>query len=85
MHLKNRLKKMEKQLNIGFQFCECRETSKYEIIHRQNGIDTIQNAVSEFCEQCCKPIEKQIIIVDFVRPKKPDRVTGEQYAAAYNE
>jgi len=85
MQLKNRLKKMEKQLNVGGEFCECRTTQKTESIHRKDGFDTVQNIFSEFCEECSKPIEKQTIIINFVREKKPDWMTGEQYTSAYGE
>ncbi len=85
MQLKNRLKKMEKLLITSGKFCACPDTPKFEFIERHGETDTITNAVGAFCEKCGKPIEKQTIIIDFVKPKKPDSMTDEQYAATYAE
>jgi ssDNA-binding Zn-finger/Zn-ribbon topoisomerase 1 len=84
MQLKNRLKKMEKQLNVS-EFCGCPDTPKLEFIERRGGeTDTvITSSVADSCEQCRKPIEKQIIVINYVKSQKPDWMTDEQYAAAY--
>jgi ssDNA-binding Zn-finger/Zn-ribbon topoisomerase 1 len=85
MHLKNRLKKMEKQLITSGEICACLDTPKLEFIERRGETDTITNAVGASCEKCGKPIEKQTIIIDYVKTKKPDWMTEEQYAAIYAE
>jgi ssDNA-binding Zn-finger/Zn-ribbon topoisomerase 1 len=83
MRLKNRLKKIEKQLNVS-AFCGCPDTPKLEFIERRDGeADTVITSVADSCEQCRQPIEKQTIIIDYVKSKKPDWMTDEQYAAAY--
>ncbi len=85
MQLKNRLKKMEKQLITSGEVCACPDTPKFELIERRGETDTVTNAVADSCEKCGKPIEKQTIIIDFVKAKKPDWMSDEQYAAAYAE
>ncbi len=82
MQFRNRLKKMEKELNVS-EFCGCVDTPKFEFIERHDGEpDTVSSAVADVCEQCLKPIEKQIIIINYIKSKKPDWMTDEQYAAA---
>ncbi len=90
MQLKNRLATLEKQL-IGndSEFCACPNTPKIEFIERRGETDTIintiTNAVADSCGTCGKPIEKQTIVIDFVKTAKPDWMSDEQYAAAYAE
>jgi hypothetical protein len=85
MQLKNRLKKIEQQLNVSDEFCACTDTPKTEIILRRGETDTITSAVAGSCEKCGKPVEKQTIILDFVKAAKPDWMSDEQFAAAYAE
>ncbi len=85
MQLKNRLKKMEKQLITSGEFCACPDTQKHEIVIRRGEVNTIEKPIADSCGKCGKPIEKQTIIIDFVKAKKPDWMSDEQYAAAYAE
>ncbi len=85
MQLKNRLKKMEKQLITSSEFCACPDTPKFEFIERRGETDTVTNAVGASCGKCGKPVEKQTIIIEYVKAVKPDWMTDEQYAAAYAE
>ncbi len=82
MNIKNRLKKLQNQI-IGndSDLCVCPDAKRFEFIERRNETDTLINAGSSFCEKCGKPIEKQTIVINFVKPKKPDWMTDEQYAA----
>jgi ssDNA-binding Zn-finger/Zn-ribbon topoisomerase 1 len=77
---------MEQQLNIGGgEFCACTDTPKTEFILRRGETDTVTNAVADTCEKCGKPIEKQTIIIDFVKAAQPDFMSDAEYAAAYGE
>ena len=70
MQIKNRLKKMEKQIiGSGSEFCACRETPKHEFIRYEDGIETITNPVAESCDNCGKPIEKLTIVFGFSESK----------------
>jgi hypothetical protein len=82
MNILNRIKKIEVE-KTAQSFCACQNTQTHEIIHRRDGIDTLENPVSETCDDCGKPIEKTTFIINFVKAKKPDWMTDEQYAAAY--
>jgi hypothetical protein len=81
---KNRLQKLE-TLASDSTVCSCLDTPKFEFIERHGETDTITNAVADSCEKCGKPVEKQTIIIDFVKTAKPDWMSDEQFAAAYAE
>jgi formate-dependent phosphoribosylglycinamide formyltransferase (GAR transformylase) len=74
---------LEKQLNVS-EFCGCPDTPKFEFIERREGeADTVVTSVADSCEQCCQPIGKQTIIINYVKSQKPDWMSDEEYAAAY--
>jgi hypothetical protein len=84
MRIINRLNKLETLANNS-TVCACTDTPKTEIILRRGETDTITSVVADSCEKCGKPVEKQTIIIDFVKTAKPDWMSDEQYAAAYAE
>ncbi len=56
MQLRNRLKKMEKQLITSGEVCACPDSPKFEFIDRRGETDTITNVVGASCEKCGKPL-----------------------------
>jgi hypothetical protein len=77
VNILNRLKKIESRIERDSAFCECPGIQKHEIIFRRDGINTIENPVAEFCDNCGKPIVKQIIIVNFVEAKNEKETAKE--------
>ncbi len=70
MQLKNRLKKMEKQLNIGNvsdEFCAC--NGSQPICKQTFADDGIlrnpEDVEAEICERCGRAVNKTVIVVDF--------------------
>jgi hypothetical protein len=76
MQLKARIKRIESRVKINdspFCACESYKGKVYpacEIVLETNGVQTIENPVADFCERCRKPIEKQQIIVCFVKSRE---------------
>ena len=76
MQLKQRIKRIESKVKINHSpFCACKNYAGIsapltEIVFEKNGVQTIENPVADFCEQCRKPIEKQQIIVCFVESRE---------------
>jgi hypothetical protein len=71
MQLKNRLKKMEKQLNVGNvsgEFCACNGSQPiYKYTHADDGIlRNPKDADAEICERCGRAVNKTVIIVNYV-------------------
>ena len=62
MNIKSRLQKIEQAAGIYEKFCVCLHTAKTEIVLRSDGVDTVENPISDYCARCKKPIDKQIII-----------------------
>lgn len=72
MQIKARIKRIESRVRQNYSpFCACdaykgKVYPSCEIVYETNGIQTIENPVADFCEQCGKPKEKQQIIICFV-------------------
>ncbi len=82
MNIKNRLKLLQSRIiKEDSEYCACPDAKRFEFLERRDETDTLINAASGFCEKCGKPIEKQTIVINFVKPKKPDWMTDERYAA----
>ena len=82
MNIKNRLRRLE-DAGVGSEFCACPNTRKYEVIECHEGKpDVINVAVADACDACGKAIQKQTIIVEFVKPKRAEWMSNSQYAAA---
>lgn len=69
MSLKNRLSKLEKEVKPG-GFCSCRNVPKFETWTQDLTEDAddhekhlMSDEVSDFCDQCRKPIEKRQFIL----------------------
>ncbi len=60
MNIKNRINKLEKQINPS-EFCNCIETPKTEIRfpEKENGDEVI--LIPDICERCRKTVKKIII------------------------
>ena len=72
MNIKNRITKLEDKTKKKSGFCECPETSKFEIQYEGYKSDTLQKVViPDFCDRCRRAIEKQTIIVEFVESASP--------------
>lgn len=69
MNLKKRLRKLEAEIINDSEFCQCLNTLKHEIIFQKDDVQTVQKAIPSGCDKCGKPIEKQIIVVNFVKPR----------------
>lgn len=72
MNIKNRLAKIESKVKINYSpFCACQiyKGKVYphcEIALEINGVQTVKNPISEFCEKCGKPVEIERIVICFV-------------------
>jgi hypothetical protein len=68
MQLKNRLKKMEKQLNVSDEFCACNGSQPiYKPTYADDGtLRSPNEADAEICELCGRAVNKTVIIVDYV-------------------
>jgi hypothetical protein len=78
MHILNRLAKLETLANDS-TVCECADTPKTEFI-RQREDESIEIPVAHLCGRCGKPVNGTVIIIQSVKPKKPDWMTDEEYA-----
>ncbi len=79
MNLRNRLTKMENQI-IGndSELCVCPDILEWKFIdhHSDEGEgNSIEIPVAHICNKCGKPVDKQIIIIQGVKAKKPDWMT----------
>jgi len=76
MTTKSRIKKIESRVKINhspFCACERRDGKAYprvETILEDNGVQTIENPVPDFCERCGKPIEKRQIIISLIERRE---------------
>jgi hypothetical protein len=76
MNLKHRIKRIESKVKINHSpFCACEDFAgmikpRVEVVYESNGVQTINNPIADFCERCQKPIEKQQIIVCFVKRRE---------------
>lgn len=72
MQLKARIKRIESKVKLNYSpFCACESYGgktypRVEVVYEKDGIQTNDNPIADFCDQCQKPIEKQVIIVRFV-------------------
>jgi hypothetical protein len=83
MQIINRLNKLE-TLERDSTVCACPETPKFEFITQKEG-ESIEIPVDHLCGNCGKPVGGTVIIIQSVKPEKPDWMTDEQFAAAYAE
>jgi hypothetical protein len=79
MHILNRLTKLE-TLASDSTVCECADTPKTEFI-RQREDESIEIPVAHLCGSCGKTVDGVVIIIQSVKPKKPDWLTDAEYAA----
>ncbi len=76
MQLKARIKRIESRIKINHSpFCACKNYAGIsapltEIVFERNGVQTVDNPVANYCEKCGKPIEKQQIIICFVKSRE---------------
>jgi hypothetical protein len=67
MQLKQRIKRIESKVKLNYSpFCACANSPRVEIGYERNGVQTVENPIPDFCDECQKPIEKQRIAVCFV-------------------
>jgi hypothetical protein len=83
MRIINRLNKLETLANNS-TVCECPQTPKTEFITQREG-ESIEIPVAHLCNKCGKPVDGVVVVIEFVKPKKPDWMSDEQFAAAYAE
>jgi RNA polymerase-binding transcription factor DksA len=80
MQLKQRIKRIESKVKINHSpFCACEDFAgmikpRVEVVYESDGVQTIENPITDFCERCRKPIEKQRIIVRFVGSREQARI-----------
>lgn len=74
MTIKNRLEKLEKTTHLDSEFCACQRYNVHRIINPD--IDRTEAEYQrliaeaqkpEYCDQCGKQIERQLIIIEGVR------------------
>jgi hypothetical protein len=71
---------MENQIKEDSELCVCPDTLKCEFIdhHGDTGDgDLIEIPVAHLCSKCGKLVDRQIIIIQGVKAKKPDWMRGE--------
>jgi hypothetical protein len=76
MNILTRLKKMENQLTIGGEFCQCDEngSGKQKITWTDSHDDVLEDpsaVEAEYCGLCKKEINKFVIIVNYFSPELP--------------
>ncbi len=73
MNVKNKLKKMEKDLNINSEVCTCNGLEPiYKWTYADDGVlRAPKETEAELCETCGKPTNRQLIIINYVSDWKP--------------
>ncbi len=75
MSIKNRLKKLESEVQAAGEFCACDKDSKEKIVCAYADDGVLRNpkeAEAEYCAVCALPVNKKVIIVDFVSDWKTE-------------
>ncbi len=83
MQITNRLKKLENKSNVNGEFCVCTGSSQplYTVTYADNGVRREPDVTdAETCELCGRAVNQTLIVVNFVKPKKPAWMTDKQYA-----
>ncbi len=74
MRLRSRLKKIEERLNVGGEFCACNGSQPlYKCTYADDGIRRDPNVTdAENCDVCGRAVNQTLIVVNFVKSKKPE-------------
>jgi hypothetical protein len=74
-----RLEKLEQQLNVGGEFCACKGSHPlWKCTYADDGIRRDPNATAdENCDVCGRVVNQSLIVVNFVRAKRPDWMIDE--------
>ncbi len=71
MRLKARIKRIESRVKLNHSpFCACENSPRVEIGYEDEGVQTIENPIPDFCERCRKPIEKRRIIIELIEKRE---------------
>jgi hypothetical protein len=79
MQIKNRIEKLEQQLNVGSEFCACNGSLPlWKCTYADDGIRRDLNVTAdENCDVCGRAVNQSLIVVNIVSSRKPNWMIGE--------